>query len=108
MGSRPSSSRSAPIHSRPHSSSKTRHPRGARRGNGTMKKPEITEVGEGISHEVLPLAPSMGPALENVRAPTVLEPVDRRVVLISGVSILLAIAAGFVAQLLTRLISFFT
>jgi CIC family chloride channel protein len=73
-----------------------------------MKKPEITEVGEGISHEVLPLAPSMGPALENVRAPTVLEPVDRRVVLISGVAILLAIAAGFVAQLLTRLIHFFT
>ncbi len=73
-----------------------------------MKKPEITEVGEGISHEVLPVAPSLGPALENVRALTVLEPVDRRVVFISGIAILLAIAAGFVAQLLTRLISFFT
>ncbi|KFE60884.1 chloride channel protein [Hyalangium minutum] len=73
-----------------------------------MKKPEISEVGEGVSHEVLPVAPSMGPALQSVRAPTVLEPVDRRVVFISGVAILLAVAAGFVAQLLTRLIHLFT
>ena len=73
-----------------------------------MKKPEITEVGEGISREVLPVAPSMGPALDSVHAPTVLEPVDRRVVFISGVSILLAIAAGCVAQVLTRLIHFVT
>ncbi len=73
-----------------------------------MKKPEISEVGEGISREVLPVAPSMGPALENVRAPTEMEPVDRRVVFISGIAILLAIAAGLVAQILTRLIHFVT
>ncbi|MDY7227830.1 chloride channel protein [Hyalangium rubrum] len=73
-----------------------------------MKKPEISEVAEGVSREVLPVAPSMGPALESVSAPQALEPVDRRVVFISGVAILLAIAAGFVAQLLTAIIHLFT
>lgn len=73
-----------------------------------MQKPELTEVAEGISPEVLPIAPSMGPALESVRAPQALDPVNRRVVFISGIAIVLAIAAGFVARLLTMLIHFFT
>lgn len=73
-----------------------------------MKKPEISEVGEGISREVLPVAPSMGPTLETVRGPTEMEPVDRRVVFISGISIVVAIGAGLVAQILTRLIHFVT
>jgi H+/Cl- antiporter ClcA/CBS domain-containing protein len=61
----------------------------------------------------LPVAPSLEPALENagmaeqtaaVRAPREYEPVDRRTVLVSGLAVVLAIAAALAAQLLMRLI----
>jgi chloride channel protein, CIC family len=75
-----------------------------------MKKPEITSVSEGTGdRESLPVAPSMGPTLENEpRAPESAGPVDRRVVFLCGLCILLAIAAGLVAQLLVALIELIT
>lgn len=74
-----------------------------------MKKPETLEVSEGMTtKDALPVAPSMGPALESVRAPAVAEPVDRRVVFISGLAILVAIGAGLAAQVLTHLIRLIT
>ena len=56
----------------------------------------------------LPVAPSMGPALDAARAPKQREGVDRRVVLVCGLSMLVAVAAAFVAQALTRLIGLVT
>jgi H+/Cl- antiporter ClcA/CBS domain-containing protein len=56
----------------------------------------------------LPVAPSMGPALASVSAPQEQTAVGRRVIVVSGISILLAIAAGLVAQVLTRLIGLIT
>ncbi|WNG61537.1 chloride channel protein [Archangium gephyra] len=75
-----------------------------------MKKPELISVSEGTGdRESLPVAPSMGPTLENEpRGPLSAQPVDKRLVLISGLCILLAVAAGLVAQVLGRLIAFIT
>jgi chloride channel protein, CIC family len=75
-----------------------------------MKKPEITSVSEGIGDRTtLPVAPSMGPTLENEpRAPESTGPVDRRVVLLGGLCLLLAVAAGLVAQVLGALIELIT
>ncbi|MGZ3457819.1 MAG: chloride channel protein [Archangium sp.] len=75
-----------------------------------MKKPEITSVAEGIGdRESLPIAPSLGPTLENEpRAPESKGPVDRRVVYISGLCILIALAAGLVARVLVELITLIT
>jgi CIC family chloride channel protein len=60
----------------------------------------------------LPVAPSMGPALDSVlkpfEAPREPAVVDRRVAFIAGLAILIAIAAGFIAQLLTTLIALVT
>jgi H+/Cl- antiporter ClcA len=58
--------------------------------------------------EGLPVAPSMSPALEDARVPIERAAVDRRVVFISAIAVVLALAAGLVAQLLTALIGFFT
>jgi H+/Cl- antiporter ClcA/CBS domain-containing protein len=54
------------------------------------------------------VAPSLGPALASVRAPREAPVVDRRTVWISGVAILVAICAGFIADVLTRLIGLIT
>ncbi|GEN13236.1 H+/Cl-antiporter ClcA [Myxococcus fulvus] len=78
-----------------------------------MERPEGERVEEGQGHgpqarESLPVAPSMGPALADVRTPRALEPVDRRVVFISAIAVVVALAAGLVAQLLGALIELFT
>ncbi|HET6232512.1 MAG TPA: hypothetical protein VFE05_20720, partial [Longimicrobiaceae bacterium] len=56
----------------------------------------------------LPVAPSLEPALRSVRAPREQAPVDRRVVMISGIAVVVAVAAGFVASALTALIGLIT
>ncbi|HVZ89864.1 MAG TPA: chloride channel protein [Polyangia bacterium] len=56
----------------------------------------------------LPVAPSLGPALDAAQMPVEVRPVDKRVAWICGLAILVAVAAGFVAQLLVRMIGFFT
>lgn len=58
--------------------------------------------------EGLPVAPSMAPALAEAAVTAPGTVVDRRVVFISGVAMLVAVAAGLVAQLLTRLINLVT
>ncbi len=58
--------------------------------------------------EGLPVAPSMAPALADAAVTAPGTVVDRRVVFISGVAMLVAVAAGLVAQLLTRLINLVT
>jgi len=76
-----------------------------------MERPEGTRVESGLGEEAraqLPVAPSMGPTLAGMRAPTSAEPVDKRVVFISGLAVLLALAAGLVAKGLGLLIHFFT
>jgi H+/Cl- antiporter ClcA len=56
----------------------------------------------------LPVAPSMTPALLSVRAPEEYEPVDRHVVVVAVLAVVLALAAGLVAQLLIALIGLVT
>ena len=61
----------------------------------------------------LPVAPSLAPTLEReainaVRPPRDYEPVDRRVVGVSALAVLIAVAAGLVAQLLVALIGLAT
>jgi len=53
-------------------------------------------------------APSLAPALASVRAPRRHPAVDRRTVAICGVAVAVAIGAGFVADVLTRLIGLIT
>jgi H+/Cl- antiporter ClcA/CBS domain-containing protein len=56
----------------------------------------------------LPVSPSLGPTLRGARVPGRQAPVDRRVFLVCGLSVLLAFAATLVAQLLTLLIGLIT
>ncbi|HEX6974762.1 MAG TPA: hypothetical protein VF147_10185, partial [Vicinamibacterales bacterium] len=56
----------------------------------------------------LPVAPSLGPALENVSAPRETAVVDARTAAISGLAILLAIVTALAAKALTTLIAFIT
>jgi chloride channel protein, CIC family len=56
----------------------------------------------------IPVAPSLGPTLESARAPIQAPLVNLRVVYISGLSILIAAAAGLVARALTALIGLVT
>ena len=56
----------------------------------------------------LPVAPSMGPLLEAEHAPRQVAAIDRRVLLVSALSIGVAVAAGFIARLLTGLIGLIT
>jgi H+/Cl- antiporter ClcA len=56
----------------------------------------------------LPVSPSLGPTLRGARVPGRQAPVDRRVFLVCGLSVLLACAATLVAQLLTLLIGLIT
>jgi H+/Cl- antiporter ClcA len=56
----------------------------------------------------LPVAPSLSPTLDAAHMPLEVRPVDGRVAWLCGLSILIAIAAGFIAQILTRLIGLIT
>ncbi|WP_437886361.1 chloride channel protein [Sorangium sp. So ce307] len=56
----------------------------------------------------LPVAPSMGPALEDLRVPAPAAAVDRRVVFVSGLAIAIAGVAFLAAELLTKLIAVIT
>jgi H+/Cl- antiporter ClcA/CBS domain-containing protein len=64
----------------------------------------------------LPVAPGLAPAVETaglaggagIRTPREYEPVDGRTVRIAGLAIVVAVAAGLAAQLLTRLIGLVT
>jgi len=58
--------------------------------------------------DALPVAPSMVPALEAVHAPRQTSSVTPRVLYISGLSVLVALAAGVVALVLTKLIGLIT
>ncbi|MDE3056352.1 MAG: chloride channel protein [Bacteroidota bacterium] len=52
----------------------------------------------------LPLAPSLGPSLASVHVPTQSGVVTGRVIFISSLAVIVAFAAGFIAQILMRLI----
>src|SRR5438552_17254772 len=65
-------------------------------------------VAAGQTTEGLPVAPSLGPALLEARVPPERSLVDGRVVFICLLAVLIAVAAGFVAQILTRLIGLVT
>lgn len=79
--------------------------------------PDLT-AGErhNVAHDVenasttagLPVAPSMGPALDEALVPSERSVVDARVVLLTGICIVLGVAAALVAQLLVHLIGLIT
>jgi len=56
----------------------------------------------------LPVAPSLGPALEAARVPLDKRPIDRRVIWICLLAVLLAVAAGLIAHALVLLIDLIT
>jgi len=60
---------------------------------------ETAATGAGV-----PVAPSLGPLLEQARLPVERTSIDRRVVFLCALSIVLAIVTGFVAQLLVAVI----
>jgi H+/Cl- antiporter ClcA/CBS domain-containing protein len=64
---------------------------------------EAAATGEGV-----PVAPALGPLLENARLPVERTLIDRRVVFVCALSIVLAVVTGFVAQLLVAVIHFVT
>src|SRR5690242_14507574 len=63
---------------------------------------------DGATTEALPVAPSMAPTLEDAALPPRSTLADKRVVFICALSLLLAGAAGLIAQFLMRLIWLFT
>src|SRR5262245_11904223 len=66
------------------------------------------EIERASTTEGLPVSPSMGPAIEAVALPAQSTLVDRRVIFICCLSILLAMAAAFIAQGLVRLVALVT
>src|SRR3954469_12909712 len=62
------------------------------------------DVERAATTEGLPVSVSMGPALAQANVPVESSLVNKRVVLICGLSILLAIAAALIAQILMHLI----
>jgi chloride channel protein, CIC family len=73
-----------------------------------MPDPHET-TGTGTSIEgALPVAPSLGPSLDAAHMPLEIRPVDGRVAWLCGLCVAIAIAAGFIAQILTRLIGLIT
>jgi H+/Cl- antiporter ClcA len=60
------------------------------------------------STDALPVAPALGLALDAARMPRRSTLVDRRVVMVSAIAVLIAIAAALVAELLTALIGLAT
>src|SRR5918911_2146849 len=69
---------------------------------------QIDDVVGGATTDALPVAPSLSPTLAAARVPPERVLVDRRVVFISILAVVIAMAAGAVAQILTRLIWFVT
>jgi chloride channel protein, CIC family len=68
----------------------------------------VDDVIKGATTDALPVAPSLAPTLEVARVPPERSLVDARVVIISALAILVAAAAGVVAQALVRLIGLVT
>jgi H+/Cl- antiporter ClcA len=68
----------------------------------------VDDVITGATTDALPVAPSLAPTLEAARVPPERSLVDMRVVFISFLSVIVAAAAGLVAQALTRLIGLVT
>jgi CIC family chloride channel protein len=66
------------------------------------------DLEQGATAEGVPIAPALGPSLENARIPLQQALVDKRVVAICAWSVLLALATGFVAQSLVGLIGLVT
>ena len=66
------------------------------------------ETSRASTTEGLPVAPSLGLVLESNQVPAHSTIVDRRTIVLSGLAIITAVAAAFVAQGLVRLIGFFT
>lgn len=58
--------------------------------------------------EALPVSPSLGDVLDTVQTPSAVTPVNRRVLLISLMAVVLAVAAALIARLLTALIGVVT
>src|SRR5919202_5188847 len=69
---------------------------------------QIDDVVGGATTDALPVAPAMSSTLAAARVPPERVLVDRRVVFISILAVVIAMAAGAVAQILTRLIWFVT
>ena len=69
---------------------------------------QLDDVVGGATTDALPVAPSLSQALAAARVPPERSLVDRRVVFISVLAMLIAMVAGGVAQILTRLIWFVT
>ncbi len=67
-----------------------------------------TRVELQASTDALPVSPALGPALDAARMPRRSTLVDRRVVAVSAIAGVIAIAAALVAQLLTALIGIVT
>src|SRR5262245_46262531 len=67
-----------------------------------------SSVAEGATTEGLPVAPGMGAAIEHVHIPARPSLMDGRALRIVGLGILLGITAGFLAEVLRRLIAVVT
>src|SRR3954447_9258232 len=73
-----------------------------------MRRRDGERVEQAATSDGVAPAPSLAPALASVRAPRRHPAVDRRTVAICGVAVAVAIGAGFVADVLTRLIGLIT
>jgi H+/Cl- antiporter ClcA/CBS domain-containing protein len=69
---------------------------------------ERTGLSEAATTEGLPIAPSLGPTLDALSAPAQQALVSPRVLLISGIAVVLGLAAGAAAAALIRLIALIT
>jgi len=58
--------------------------------------------------EGIPVAPSLEPAIAAVHAPSEYSAVDQRVIIISGIAIVVGAAGAVIANVLTHLIGFIT
>jgi chloride channel protein, CIC family len=73
-----------------------------------VTQPGEHSVGRPPHGERLPIAPSLEPALAAINAPVPRAPVDKRVVVISGLAIVLGLASGVIARVLSALIAIIT
>ena len=62
------------------------------------------EASRASTTDGLPVAPSLGPALDAAHVPHQRTENQRRIILISGIAILVAFGSGFIAIVLMRLI----
>src|SRR6185436_20371592 len=58
--------------------------------------------------EGVPVAPALGPTIERVRVPVERSAIDRRVIIVCGLAIALALVTGLVAQVLVSIIGLIT